>query len=130
MDIVARDLNLLSDYYILNYQTKVIQFKFKYHSFRLKLIYNHIINSYKYNYKGPFMYTLYEKLLSKIAKQSLINRFIYTNLVLTHKKIPYDLLKIITTFSFRPSEILGRRRYYFGIIFNLYSIKSSLNQPY
>ena len=61
--------------------------------------------------------TLYEHLLSSIAKNFLIYRFIRTNVFLL-RTIPEDLANIISEYAFRPSEILGRRPYYFEIIFS------------
>ena len=61
-------------------------------------------------------YSHHEKCISNISYNYLKKRYIYTIL-------PIDLIPTILEQSFRPSEIYGRRKFYYDLIFHPYIIK-------
>ena len=64
----------------------------------------------------------HERCISEISYNYLKKRYIFTIITLKHKNVPSDLIPIILEQSFRPSEIHGRRKYYFDLIFHPYVI--------
>ena len=68
-------------------------------------------------------YSHHEKCISNISYNYLKKRYIYTIITLKHTNLPIDLIPTILEQSFRPSEIYGRRKFYYDLIFHPYIIK-------
>ena len=64
------------------------------------------------------MMKIHERCISDVSYDYLKKRYIYTILTLQHTNIPNDLIPLILKQSFRPSEIHGRKKFYFDLKFH------------
>ena len=63
-------------------------------------------------------YAIIERFLGELSKTLLRNRFLRVQAFLRRRIAPVAVCDVITEYAFRPSEVLGRRKYTYDIIFN------------
>ena len=64
------------------------------------------------------MYRLVERFVGPLSRSMLVGRFVFVQMMLRRRLSPVVVCDIITKYAFRPSEVLGRRKYTYEIIFH------------